>query len=186
MATVSFGMSDAVLGSSGYTQMTLGNYVNIVMGRNYDIEIGSPPIKVDASDKNGLLIISPTLGEMLGVIAVIFQEAYALLGSISTSLVNDDTRGVLVWAFQTAAQILVWTILTAAVSNNIAANTEKMALNTAHGTQDQDNPALIAAHADLAALQSGPLGIGNLIGGLILPTLVDSISEVELSQTEGS
>ena len=187
MATASLGLADSVLGASGYTQMTLGNYINIVMGRNYDIEIGSPPIKVDASDKSGLLIISPTLGEVLGVIAIIFQEAYALLGSISTSLVNDDTRGVLVWAFQTAAQILVWTILTAAVSNNITANEAKLALITGHEAQDDAaKKDLVAAIADLAALQTGPLGVGNLIEGLIMPTLVDSISEVELSQTSGS
>ncbi len=187
MATASLGLSNAVLGASGYTQMTLGNYINIIMGRNYDIQIGPQTVEVHTHDKSGDFILSPTLGEMLGVIAIIFQEAYALLGSISTSLVNDDTRGVLVWMFQTATQILVWNILTLAVTYKIAENEVKIALNTLHIVEGLKYDAeLFASIDDLTALKAGPLGLGSLIEGLIIPTLIDSISEVELSQTDGS
>jgi type VI secretion system VgrG family protein len=187
MATASLGLSNAVLGASGYTQMTLGNYINIIMGRNYDIQIGPQTVEVHTHDKSGDFILSPTLGEMLGVIAIIFQEAYALLGSVSTSLVNDDTRGVLVWMFQTAAQILVWNIVTLAVTYKIAENEVKIALNTLHIVEGLKYDAeLFASIDDLTALKAGPLGLGSLIEGLIIPTLIDSISEVELSQTDGS
>lgn len=187
MAIASLGLSDSVIGGSGYTQMTLGNYINIILGRNYDIQIGPQTVEVHTHDQTGDFILSPTLGEMLGVIAIIFQEAYALLGSISSSLVNDDTRGVLVWAFQTASQILVWNILTLAVTYKIAECQVKIALNKMHVVEGlQYDAELLGVIDDMTTLQSGPLSVGNLIGGLVIPTLVDSISEIELSQTNGS
>jgi hypothetical protein len=90
-------------------------------------------------------------------------------------------------AFQTAVQVLLWNILTLAITYKIAEDEVKIALNKMHIVEgilyDAEH---LAANDDLAALQSGPLGLGNMLGGLILPTLVDSISEVELSQTSES
>jgi hypothetical protein len=81
----------------------------------------------------------------------------------------------------------VWNIVTLAVTYKIAENEVKIALNTLHIVEGLKYDAeLFASIDDLTALKAGPLGLGSLIEGLIIPTLIDSISEVELSQTDGS
>ena len=186
MSVASLGLAESVLGASGNMQLTLGNSATITMGRSYDVHIGPEAVTVHTNDQTGDTILSPTLGALLGMIAILFQEAYALLGGVASAQVNDDIRGILVWAFQTAVQVLLWNLLSSTVAYKIAELEVKIALNKMHVLEGLKYDAeLLAAIDDLKSLQSSALGMGDLIEGLIVPTLLASISEGELSQADG-
>ena len=185
MAAASFGLCEGVLGATGNMQVTLGNSATITMGRGYDIHIGPEATQVHVNDKTGDTILSPILGGILGMIAIIFQEAYALMGASSSSQINDDLRGVLVWAFQTAVQIVLWHLLSSSVSWKIDDLMGKHVVNTANGVQGvQLTAEQQAAVADLTALQAGPLSVPEMIEGLVLPTLLASLGEADLAGSD--
>ena len=190
MAAASLGLSTmpgVTSGANGNLQLTLGNSANIMMGRTYNVHLGPKTTTVEANDESGDTIMSPALGALLGMVAILFQESYALLGVSSSSTVNDDVRGVLVMGFQAAAQLLFGHLLSSAVAWRITDINKKLVQLKGHGTTDLKTPQELQDELeDLTSLQAwSPFDTNLVIAGLVIPTLVDCMSEAALSQTSG-
>ena len=181
MAIASGGIGEAILGATGNMQLTLGNSATITMGRGYDIHIGPEATQMHTNEG----ILSPTLAGIVGMIGIIFQEAYALLGAFSSAQTNDDVRGVLVMVFQAATQVAIWALLSSAVSWKIADLEGRHVVNAGHGVQGVEvTPEQQNAINDLTSLQKGPLSIEMMIEGIIMAALIDSASEADLAGSE--
>jgi hypothetical protein len=180
MAIASGGIGEGILGATGNIQVTLGNNATISMGRAFDVHVGPDTYQVHVNDG----VMSPTIAGILGMLAIIFQEAYALLGAFSTAQVNEDARGVLVMVFQAACQVAVWALISAAVSAKITDLTNQIAQNVAHQTNLDQNPTMQAAIADLQNLQRGGIPVEMMVEGIVMAALIDSMSEADLATTD--
>jgi type VI secretion system secreted protein VgrG len=184
MMAATSGIDNVISGVTGNLQLTLGNSVNIAMGRTYAVHIGPKKLELSVDDESGDAILTPKLGGLLGMIAILFQEAYALLGTSTTNSNYDDSvRGILVMAFQAAAQILFANLLCSAVSAKIAEIQKSLTDSMSHGAADANKTQELQKEiADMAEM-GAPFSPMIVVQGLVVPILLESLSEITLSQT---
>ena len=164
----------AALGSGfgGNMQLTLGTNANFVMGQSYDINLGPRRIPIDTHAKTAIQPVALPMGLIFFGVVIAFLIAYDLIH-------DDDGRAVTLMAFQSVMQILLVVL---------------MGTQTLYHEVDEDGKKVIAGsfvanpvtEKKPSPLLSGLAETAGILTLFELPTLLESVGEVQLDGTPSS